>query len=318
MKPSPIFLAMLAAAFLASSQTARAEIRIGIIGTDTSHVPAFTKMLNDPASKDHIPGARVVAAYKGGSKDLKESYERVDKFAEEIRTKYGVEIVNDIPALCSKVDAVLIESVDGRPHLAQARQVIAAGKPFFIDKPLASTYEDAKEIARLAHAAKVPWFSASSLRWSPITATMTGKGAQSVIVWGPGPENSLHELDLSWYGIHAVEMLYALMGTGCDEVSRTVTPGGDIVVGRWKDGRTGTVQTIRPYGPFGAMVVKDQKVQMGPADMKSNYVELVKEIVRFFETKKPPFPEAETMEIFAFMDAAQRSKAAGGKPVKLR
>ena len=69
------------------------QIRVGIIGTDTSHVPAFTRLLNDPTSPDHIPGAKVVAAYKGGSPDVESSHTRVDKFAEEIRTKYGVEIV---------------------------------------------------------------------------------------------------------------------------------------------------------------------------------------------------------------------------------
>ena len=106
-----------------------ADIRIGIIGTDTSHVPAFTKMLNDASDPAHIAGARVVAAYKGGSQDVESSRTRVDRYASEIATKYGVEIVPDIPALCAKVDAVLIESVDGRAHLAQARQVFAAKKP---------------------------------------------------------------------------------------------------------------------------------------------------------------------------------------------
>ena len=68
----------------------------------------------------------------------------MDKFAEDIRTQYGVEIVPDISTLLTKVDAVLIESVDGRPHLEQARAVIAARKPFFVDKPFASTLEDAR------------------------------------------------------------------------------------------------------------------------------------------------------------------------------
>src|ERR1044071_2356820 len=123
---------------------AAADIRIGIIGTDTSHVPAFTKILNgDPTAKDHIAGVRVVAAFKGGSKDVEESASRVDKFAEEIRTQYGVEIVDSIPALLAKVDPLLFSSVDGRVHLEQAPPVIAPRKPFFVDKPLAATLEDA-------------------------------------------------------------------------------------------------------------------------------------------------------------------------------
>ena len=145
-----------------------ADIRIGVIGTDTSHVPAFAKLLNgDAAAPDHIGGARVVAAYKGGSKDIPDSIGRVDQFAEDLRAKYGVEIVSDIATLLSKVDAVLVSSLDGRVHLAQARPVIAAHKPLFIDKPLAATLEDAREIARLAREAGVPWFSSSSLRLAP-------------------------------------------------------------------------------------------------------------------------------------------------------
>src|SRR5918911_5272931 len=100
-----------------------ADLRLGIVGTDTSHSTAFTKLFNDPAAPNHLPGARVVAAYKGGSPDVESSRTRVDKFADELQTKYGVEIVPDIPTLCSKVDAVLLESVDGRVHLEQAKRI---------------------------------------------------------------------------------------------------------------------------------------------------------------------------------------------------
>lgn len=293
-------------------------IRIGIIGTDTSHVPAFTKVLNDPSSPDHIPGAKVVAAWKGGSPDVESSATRVDKFAEEIRTKYGVEIVPDIATLLTKVDAVLIESVDGRPHLAQARQVIAAKKPLFIDKPLSSSLDDAREIARLAKAAGVPWFSSSSLRWSDYVTKTKSEGLTGAITWGPGPTEAHHKLDLSWYGIHAVEMLYALMGTGCEEVSRVSTENADEVTCRWSGGRIGTVRTIQPYSGYGAIAFKGQKAVQSPADAKSSYVPLIREIVKFFQTGEPPVPNGETLEMFAFMDAAQRSKEAGGRPVKLR
>src|ERR1700730_13918689 len=127
-----------------------ADLRLGIIGTDTSHVIAFTKILNDASSPEHVHGARVVAAFKGGSKDLPDSYKRVDKFAEELRTRWGIEFVPDIPSLCKKVDGVMIESVDGRQHLEQVKQALACGKPLWIDKPLASSLEDAREIERAA------------------------------------------------------------------------------------------------------------------------------------------------------------------------
>ena len=298
---------------------ARAEIRLGIIGTDTSHVIAFTQMLNDSSSPDYVPGARVVAAYKGGSPDVESSYKRVDKFAEELRTKYKVEFVSDITTLCRKVDGVLLESGDGRVHLAQVKPVIAAGKPVFIDKPLASTLADAREIARLAKAAGVPWFSASSLRFAEIATSLKFPDITSAITWGPGPFEPHHQLDLSWYGIHGVELLYTLMGPGCEEVTRSYTPDSDVVVGEWKGGRLGTVQLLRPYGHFGAVVFRtDEKVNQSDPKATDSYHPLVVEIVKFFETRQPPFPNEETLEIFAFMDAAQRSREAGGAPMKLR
>jgi len=307
------------ALLLLGATCASAEIRLGIIGTDTSHVIAFTQMLNDSTSPDYIPGARVVAAYKGGSPDVESSYKRVDKFAEELRTKWKVELVSDIPTLCRKVDGVLLESGDGRVHLQQVKPVIAAGKPVFIDKPLASTLDDAREIARLAKAAGVPWFSASSLRFAELATSLKFPDTMSAIVWGPGPLEPHHQLDLSWYAIHAVELLYTLMGRGCEEVTRTYTADGDLVVGKWSGGRLGTVQALRPYGHFGAVVFRpEERVNQSDPKASDSYHPLVVEIVKFFETKQPPFPNEETLEIFAFMDAAQRSKEAGGVPMKLR
>lgn len=304
--------------FLSVLCAAGADLRLGIIGTDTSHVGAFTRILNDETSPDHLPGARVVAAYKGGSKDLESSYTRVDKYAEELRAKWKVELVGDIPALCRKVDAVLLESVDGRVHLEQARPVIAARKPLFIDKPLSATLEDAREIARLAKEAGVPWFSSSSLRYGEIATTMKRADATAVITWGPGPLEEHHHLDLSWYAIHPIEMLYALLGTGCQEVTRTVTDAGDVVTGRWGNGRTGTVRTLRPYGDYGAIVFRPKEVLQSRPKAAAGYRPLLVEIIKFFETKQPPVPNEETLEIFAFMDAAQRSKGEGGKPMRLR
>ncbi len=192
-----------------------ADLRLGIIGTDTSHVIAFSSVLNNPSHPDHIPGARIVAAYKGGSSDVESSYTRVDKYAEELKAKWNIEIVPDIPTLCSKVDAILLESVDGRKHLEQAKQVIAAKKPMFIDKPLASTLEDAREIARLAKAAGVPWFSTSSLRLERDRGDDEDLPTRRQWLHGvrDPPKRTIY-LDLSWYAIHPVEMLFAMMGPG--------------------------------------------------------------------------------------------------------
>ena len=225
----------------------------------------------------------------------------------------------DIPTLCRRVDAILLESNDGRKHLPQAKLVIAAHKPMFIDKPLASTLEDAREIARLAREAGVPFFSSSSARFDGIATAMKFPDATGAMVWGPGPLEPHHYMDLSWYAIHPIELLYTLLGRGCEEVSRAATEGSDEIVGRWKDGRIGSVRANRPHGAQGAVVFRphDKAVQ-SDSSMQEGYGPLLKEIVNFFHTGVPPVAPEETLEIMAFMDAAQRSKEAGGKPMRLR
>jgi hypothetical protein len=299
---------------------AGADLRVGLIGLDTSHVIAFTKSLNDPSSPDFVPGARVVAAYKGGSPDLQSSAGRIDKFTAELQDKYKIKLVNTIPALCELVDVILLESVDGRKHLEQARPVLAARKPVFIDKPMAAGFADAKEIARLARESGTPWFSSSSLRYASAYQKVVKEGTYGKIIGveSHGPA-SLEPTNpgLFWYGIHAVESLYTLMGTGCVSVAMTSNDDVDVAVGLWKDGRVGVVRGIRKgKQEYGALLYTDKGVSYVPVGDYS-YVPLVREIVEFFKSGKPPVPPEETLEIMAFMDAAERSRLQGGARVKL-
>jgi hypothetical protein len=303
---------------LAAALPLSAQIKVGMIGLDTSHVVAFSRILNDPSNPNHVPGVKVVAAYRGGSPDLPSSRDRIDKFTAQLRDEFGIEIVDDIPTLCSKVDAILLESVDGRKHLEQVKPVFEAGKPVFIDKPLAATLEDALEIERLGKQHGVPWWSASSLRYSPIVEQVKAASLTGAMVWGPASIEPSHPLDLSWYAIHAIEMLYTVLGPGCTRVSRTFTEDADVIVGVWKDGRTGVVRTIRnSEAGYGAVSFGTDKIRISE-DEGAAYASLLVKIVEFFQTRKPPVANAETLEIFRFMDAALRSKQSGGAPVELR
>ena len=120
---------LLAAGLVWGAAARGADLRIGIIGCDTSHVVAFTETLNNPEGKGHIPGGKVVAAYKGGSPDIPSSILRVEDYSKTLREKYGVKFYDRIEEMCKDVDAVLLESVDGRPHLEQVRPVLQARKP---------------------------------------------------------------------------------------------------------------------------------------------------------------------------------------------
>jgi hypothetical protein len=307
-------------AVLAGTHLAGADLRIGIVGLDTSHAVAFTEMLNDQNNPQHVAGARVVAAYRGGSPDMPVSAKRIEGFTADLRDRFHVRIVDDIATLCGLVDALLIESVDGRVHPEQARQVLERHKRVFIDKPLAFSAADAQAIAKSGLGAGTPWFTASSLRFQPeYQALRTDEKLGAVLgveAFGPAPFQPANP-GLFWYGIHLVEMLYAAMGPGCESVTLRATPGCDLVVGKWRDGRIATVRGIRKgKADYGLMVFGERETRLVPV-VDESYVHLVRRIVDFFQTGNPPVANAESLEVIAFLEAAERSRALGGQSVML-
>jgi predicted dehydrogenase len=299
---------------------ANQSMKIGIIGLDTSHVIEFVKALSDPANKDYLPGFRVVAAYKGGSPDVESSWSRVDRYTAELRDHWNVEIVNDIPTLCAKVDAVLLESVDGRRHLEQVKPIFAAHKPVFIDKPLAGSYKDAKEIFDLGKAAGVPWFTASSLRfWSEVERLKAPEGIGRILTYdvlGPSIREP-HVPFLFWYGVHAVEMLYQLMGPQCESVTMQTSGNEDVVVGKWRDGRLGVVRGFSSGLYAFSVTAYGDKGVLHSQGKASGYGSLVAQIGTFFKTGIPPINPEESLEVIAFMEAATLSKGRSGVAVPL-
>lgn len=292
-------------------------IRIGVIGLDTSHAPAFAGEMNKENPEADIAGVRIVAAYPKGSPDIESSVSRVPGYTEDYK-KRGIEIVDSIPALLEKVDAVLLETNDGRPHYEQVLPVLQAGKPCFIDKPIAGSLTDAVAIFEASKKYKTPIFSSSSLRYMTTAQEVRGGKIGDVTgcdTFSPASLEKTHP-DLYWYGIHGVEILFTVMGTGCETVQRASTPGFDVVMGTWKGGRVGTFRGIREGGggyggrAFGSKGVTDLGTYGG-------YRPLAVEIVKFFKTKQVPVTEEETLEIYAFMEAADESKRQGGAPVKV-
>ncbi len=299
---------------------ADAPLRAGMIGLDTSHVVAFAGLLNDPAKAKGILGTvKVTAAFPGGSKDIPSSIDRVAGYTETLRDKHGVKMYDSIEAMLPDVDVVFLESVDGRPHLEQIRPVIAAKKPVFIDKPVAGTLADAVKIYELAAAAGVPIFSSSSLRYS--NSTMGARDKSTVgdvlgaVAYSPCSLEE-HHPDLFWYGVHGVESLFTVMGTGCKSVTRTHSPDHDVVTGLWEDGRIGTFRGIRKgKADYGVTAFGSKNIYH--AGGYSGYQPLVEKICQFFHDGKPPVPANETIEMFAFMEAADESKRRGGAHVTL-
>ncbi|GAB3984900.1 Gfo/Idh/MocA family oxidoreductase [Spirosoma terrae] len=286
--------------------------RVGIIGLDTSHSVAFTKALNGTGSD--YAGYKIVAAYPYGSKTIESSAKRIQDYINEVK-KLDVEIVDSIDDLLKKVDVVLLETNDGRLHFDQVKQVLKAKKRVFIDKPIAASLDDVLAIFELARSANIPLFSASSLRYIKGMERVDRKQVVGADTFSPAVLEKTHP-DFFWYGIHGVETLYTAMGTGCQQVVRVHTDGTDVVVGTWADGRIGTFRGTRTgkheYG--GTVYTQTGPVTLGPYE---GYNPLLKEIITYFETGKTPVSPDETIEIFAFMEAADESKRQGGAAVTL-
>lgn len=308
-----IFLS--AALALLSSPAAAQHIRAGIIGLDTSHVLAFTKTLNTTPQRPEVMGLRVVAAYPQGSKDIESSTKRVPEYTEKVKA-LGVEIVPSIHDLLDKVDVVFLETNDGRPHLEQLLPCLEAHKPVFIDKPVAGTLVDAIKIFDAAKKASIPVFTSSSLRFGKGTLEVR-KGSVGTVkqaeTTSPASLEASHP-DLFWYGIHGVESLFTVMGTGCQSVKRSTTAEGKITVtGTWAGNRSGTFTEAKGYG--GKAVGDKGEAAIGSYD---GYDPLLFSIVHFFRTGIAPVQPEETLEIYAFMEAADESKRRNGAEVTLK
>lgn len=311
-------LVFIVAWMIVATTYAQEVIKVGVVGLDTSHAASFIDLLNSENPKPEHLGFHVIAAYPYGSRTIKSSYDRIPGYVEKAKDK-GVEIAESIQDVLKKVDCILLETNDGTPHLEQAAEIFKAGKPVFIDKPVASNLVDAIAIFALANKYHVPVFSSSALRFT-VKNQELNKGVFGKIYgadcFSPDAKEPSHA-DFSWYGIHGVETLYTLMGVGCKQVSRVSAEGTDVVVGLWEDGRIGTFRGIRTGNQdFGATAFCEKGMVI--SGTYEGYAALLTQILSFFKTQNVPVTEQETIEIFTFMEASNESKRNGGCPVSLK
>lgn len=299
-----------------------AELKIGMIGLDTSHVVAFAKVLNDSTQEYHVPGGRIVCAWPGGSPDFELSRSRVEGFTKELKEKFGIEILASPEDVARRSDAVLLESVDGRVHFDQFRRIAALGKPTFIDKPFAVASKDARALAELARRSSAPLMSCSALRYAEGLSAALGDARNGAIIGADffGPMSlEPTQPGLFWYGIHSVEMLFTVLGKGCVSVAAFSNDLHDMVVGQWADGRVGVIRGNRKGNPvFGGTIHRERGSQFVDvqAHPKPYYASMLERILEFFKTRTAPVDLDETIEIVRFIEAANESRP-DGKPIRL-
>ena len=294
------------------------ELKIGMIGLDTSHVLGFCGAFNDRNTQYKIPGARIEKAFPGGSAAFSLSRDRVAGFTADAKEKFGVEIVDSIADLAD-MDAFLLLSVDGAQHLEQFTELSRYGKCVFIDKPFACNYSDARAICELSAASGTPVMTASSIRFVNGIAELVPQDETVGAVEGFGPMALLSDYrDYFWYGIHSVEAMYSFIGKGFVSVEARCFEQGDILVGRRADGRIGTVFGTRcGASAFGVRIATNKRFYVGLSDYSVPYIfKMAGAIDNFFRTRVPAVDPAESLETIAFLEAASRSRAEGGRVVE--
>ena len=296
-------------------------LRIGMVDFDSSHAVNFTKILNHKVDDEEqwIDGGRVVLGCALPSQVMDE--EGVREYREACE-KMGVEMVESPEDMLGEIDAVMLESNDGRTHLKRARPFLEAGIPTFVDKPLSFSLEEARRMAALSAENSAPLFSASSLRYAPeVVEVCTNSDVygevMGALTYSPAKDQQDNP-GLLYYGIHAIEPLYALMGAGCESVSCSSAPDAEVITARWSDGRVATLRGLKTgsHG-FGFCAWCENEITGGPVSTRFIYRELLKRVLKMFETGEPPLDIEETIEIITFGLAAVESKERGGEQVRL-
>ena len=123
--------------------------RIGIIGSENSHAMAFSEIFNLSGAYSDIK----VTAVWGEDQEA----------SQNIHDKCGVAIMKP-EAMLPNVDAVMVTSRNGKLHPGYVRPFIEAGKPAFIDKPIANDAREADEVMDLAQRKGIPLTGGSSLK----------------------------------------------------------------------------------------------------------------------------------------------------------
>jgi len=319
---------------IAGSSKQSGPVRVGILGFDSYQALAFTQLFHKPpADNPMLGGLQVVAAWPGGSPDIEKTLTDIERWKPRLIDQ-GVKIVDTIDEVLARSDAIIVMSVDGRAHLEPTRRALRAKKPVYIGRPMAASLEDVITMFDIAGENGTPLFSCSQHRYSPGFIGMRSHPEVGRVrgceVFG-GMETETHHPDFFWHAVHSFETLYTIMGPGVATVSCTQAEDAELVVCAWADGRIGTYRGIRNGAvKYSALVFGDKGIAPAgkygyeapvkgvvPKGRYKGYEGVATEIARFFKTRKSPIQPAETIELWAVMEAAHQSGSAGGTPIRV-
>jgi len=285
------------------------ELKVGIIGLDTSHSIEFVRRMQAPdcPQDQKIEGMRAISCLRFPSPFQTEPDQ--DKRQAQLE-QWGVKVTKNLGEVLNGVDAIMLEINDPSLHLQYFKKVMDAGKPVFLDKPPADNLKNAREIFNLAEKKKLKMFSASSLRVGPQVIQMAKEISQPKIAMSIGPLGRAPAgSSVIWYGVHAVEMLQEIIGTGAKKVLAKKDFLGVTAIIEYADNRRGIVQLNEGDYRYSILAQNEKQMQFLNVDTSRLYTDLLKEIKEFFKGGEPPVSFEESLEVQAILDAIEESSS---------
>lgn len=285
-------------------------IKVGIVGTNTSHAGVFAGLINGregrPAS---VPDAQVVAAWSSGRDGLSGRHQD----APELAADFGIaQVVADPADMVGEIDLVLVldDEDGGARHPELARGFLEAGIATYVDKPMALTVDVAVDLFDLAARHRAPLMSCSALRFASALDAVrpAAVGELSLLVSvGPG--------DWYNYGIHAVEAAQAVIGAGASWVERSASAGRDVTVIGGENGPRTMIGTLRDAATGFHLTAFGNRgrAEVEVGDYEDFYTNTMIAAVEMARTSVAPINRRDTLEVLAVLAAGERSAETGDR-----
>lgn len=282
-------------------------LRVGVVDhhLNNYHADTFLRLLRGPLAGEEV---EIVVAWES------------NPTGEDWCKKNHVRRAATIEEAVKDVDAVLVlapDNIEEHPELAKA--VLPFGKPTLIDKFLAPTAAEAKEIVELSKRHGAPIFSSSALRYAveleAALPVMKRESVTDTLVRG------LSQWD--GYGVHTLAMALRILGYDVRRLIDTGTKTARVVTLDYRDGKRAVVDVrtaVNEWQILGwsfAARVGDHYVAETIKDFDGFYANLMRRAASFFKLGKSDMPVEEALMIVAILEGANRSLKAGGEWIGL-
>lgn len=217
--------------------------------------------------------------------------------------KNNIEVCDSIEELCEKSDNILILApANPETHLKYAKAALPYGKTTYIDKTFAPDLETAKEIFAIAQKYNTKIFTSSALRFAEEIADFSN--VKNLIITGGGG-------NLEEYIIHQIEMAVKLCGEPARKVHVFNKEKQATVVVEFKS-KSATLNYSRSGCGFSVDVeTSGDRCDYRKISGGTEFYNLIKTILPFFETSAVPFEPKETLRILAIRDAVLKAAKEG-------